>query len=142
MTKPTDVTLDILAAKAMRYMGIGKDITKLQTEKSDLATELRNSAATYGQKDEKGSATLQAGSYKIRNEKRVSRKLDEEKARALLKKKKLFDECVKIEQVEIFDEAAIEQAFYSGKITDDEMKSIMKEDISFAIRVEKKKDDA
>lgn len=66
----------------------------------------------------------------IERRERVSNRLNEDKAMALLVKKKLVEECT--ETIVVLKEDAILAANYSGKITDKELATLYEESSTFA----------
>jgi len=139
MSKPN---ADVVAGKAARYCAIAEDVKNLGEEKSGLAVELKNLAATYGMRDEYGSSTLDAGPFRIKNECRKTHKINEEVARRILSPKKLWKKVVQVETVEKVDADELEHLFLSGEITEAEMRQMIHEDLNFAIRVSRRPKDA
>lgn len=120
-----------------------------KTEES-YKKKLKSWLQDNGEEDEKGNfwlaipdervvPALQNGKrvVRVKSEKRQPIVLDEEKARELLGEKKLLDQVIQVETVEVIDEDEILALNFSGDLTDAELSQIFKEGKpSFALKLE------
>lgn len=93
-----------------------------------------------GETDDKGHAWFELAHVvegpegkkfeKLQRQRRVSQRLDPDAAERILKRRKLWDQCSRMERV--LDEDAVLAAGYEGKLSEAELSEIITESESFA----------
>ena len=96
---------------------------------------------TEGYEDEKGNILFEFenpidGVVRLEKQRRATRKLDEEKAEAIIAEKQLGDDVYKM--VRVIDEDALMASFYDGKLTEEELDEMFPVTVVWALRTPKK----
>jgi hypothetical protein len=144
------------------YLYLEECMANLEEYRKVIRESLFDAAMKYGAMDNKGSYSIQfSDGTGFKKEARTSVKLDNERAVELLMDKNLL-ECIKsqyklatedtltslvesyedehgelpegVEEVAVVDEAALEQAVMGGEITDEELKSVLKRETTYALK--------
>jgi len=129
---------DYLLNRSMRerseyFEGVGKKEMMAELEargapgENKLTLELDEPLMFTGYKDGKPKEKKIVG---CERRKRTTNNLNEEKFMALIKKKKLVEECTEV--VTVVSEDAILAANYQGKITDQELAGLYEENTTYA----------
>jgi hypothetical protein len=124
-----------IVSKVRKYVSLRSRIEDLSKEQTVLKTELSALVDNEGTPDEKGhlwySLPEEVDGYKsLQRQRKVSQKLDEDTARAILKQKGLTDRCYKL--VPVLDEAEVMACLYEDLLTEDEVDSMFPKSVSYA----------
>jgi hypothetical protein len=117
------------------FIGIQKQRKTLEAREGELKKNLSTIVETDGYTDDKGSEYIDfkepiEGYAGLKRERRVYQTLDEEKAFAVIAKKKLTSLCTKT--ITIVDEEAVQAAFFDGKLTQDDIDAMFTVRINYA----------
>jgi len=113
-----------------------KDV-KSQTD--ELKGQLRDQVKSCGTVVAGGHTVVETDKYVVTNQLRTTRKLDVDRARALLKSKKLLNVVERTETVTHLDEDEILHLVEIGKISDKEFATIMSKSTTEALLVKESK---
>lgn len=113
-----------LAGLAAQYLDASDKIKPLEATKKKLSSTLKEAATTYGTKDEKGTATVEAGAFVIKSVASKKQKIDHAKAVEVLRGLNLLERCT----MTIVDEKALEVCFQEGLIDLDTINSFATEE--------------
>jgi hypothetical protein len=124
-----------IIAKVRKYVSLRARIEDLTKEQSTLKSELSDLVDNEGTPDEKGhiwySLPEEVDGYQsLQRQRRVTQKLDEDTARAILKQKGLTDRCYKL--VPVLDESEVMACLYEGSLTEEEIDSMFPKSVSYA----------
>lgn len=133
---PNDVN-----AQAREYVYVKKQIDYLTDKSKTLRDQLFEHLDNDGEFDSKGSIVIELASdidgiVAIKKERRVSRKIDEEKAAELIAEKGLENRLYKT--VRVLDEDALMASLYSGDLTEAEIDMMYPEIVTWALKTLKK----
>lgn len=120
--------------KAAIYMDLKEKIAVLGAEQDVLKEDLKNIARDAGALVPNGHKVLMTGDYKLILEKRLSAKIDAEKAEPILKAKGLWSKVTKT--ITVIDEDKIEDAVNSGKLSKAEARKFIVSKEIEALKVE------
>lgn len=101
-----------IAGFAARYLDASDKIKPFEAEKKKLSGVLKEAAETFGETDEKGTATLEAGGFTIKKIATKKQKIDHVKVVEVLRGLNLLERCT----ATIVDEKALEVCFQEGLI--------------------------
>ena len=124
-----------IVSKVRKYVSLRSRIEDLTKEQSSLKTELSDLVDNEGTPDEKGHIWYSLpeevdGYVSLQRQRRVTQKLDEDTARAVLKQKGLTDRCYKL--VPVLDEAEVMACLYEDLLTEEEIDSMFPKSVSYA----------
>lgn len=129
--------LDAKTLNLIRQYEIFKEQRKILNE--DLASiraELAEVVQERGETDEDGHKILDFGraigkSKGLQWQRRVTRRLDEEKAREVLASKVLYERCTKIEV--LYDQDEIMACVAEGLLTDEDVEAMFPAEVTYAL---------
>lgn len=113
-----------IAGIAAQYLDASDKIKPLEAIKKKLSGTIKEAAVTYGTKDEKGTSTLEAGAFVVKNVVSKKQVIDHVKAVEVLRKLGLLERCTAI----VVDEKALEVCFQEGLIDLDTINSFATEE--------------
>lgn len=124
-----------IVSKVRKYVSLRSRIEDLTKEQTVLKTELSNLVDTEGIPDEKGHLWYNLpeevdGFKSLQRQRKVSQRLDEDTARAVLNQKSLTDRCYKL--VPVLNEAEVMACLYEGLLTEEEVDSMFPKSVSYA----------
>lgn len=119
------------------WLGIKTQADTLAKRQKELRDRLAGAIETEGYADDKGSLFLDLpeeidGFGALKYERRVVQSLNEDRAAALVKAKKLEKRCIVM--VPVLDQEEIFKAHYDGLITQEELDSIFDTSENFAFK--------
>ena len=115
------VTEDAFVAQAKEYIFLKKEIDALESKAKQLRDLIISEVDSLGEADSDGHILLDLdneidGVVSFKKERRVSRKIDEDKAAEIIDEKGLEEQLYKT--VRVVDEDALMVALYSDLLTD------------------------
>lgn len=133
---PNNVT-----SQAKEYIYIKNQLDYLTEKSKVLRNQLFEHLDQEGEYDSKGNILIEfdadiEGVTAIKKERRVSRKVDEEVAEAIIAEKGLEDKLYKT--IRVIDEDALMAALYSDDLTEDEIDRMYPEIVTWALKTLKK----
>lgn len=134
LKKGTALDRELILGKVARYDAVRAEAKKLDAEKKDLASFLKDAALEHGEEDGR-SNVLKLGDYTISNQAKVADVIDGEVALQFLEDKDLLEDCT----TRVLNKEAIEMCVQSGEISVDELETFMDEKVSYSINVKKTK---
>jgi len=134
------MNLNDIKQNVRQYIRLKDEIGVLTTRQTELKKRLLTSLDEV-EPDDRGHRVLDLedetiGDVRLTKQRRVSKTLDMSIAENVLKKKKIYDQCIKM--IPTLDEAAIMAAFYEGHLTEDDIDSMFPAKESFAFLVDNK----
>jgi len=132
--------LEDIKKNARQYVALRNEVGVLTDRQSELKKRLLGAMDTVDP-DDKGHRVLEfddavVGTIKMTKQRRVSKTLDMDIAEAVLTKKGIKEQCVKM--VPVLDEAAIMSAFYEGYLTEEDIDSMFPAKESYAFLLDNK----
>lgn len=136
-----DQALEPLKKELQQYVVLKEEVSSLETRVGQIKKRIISAIEELGEANEKGSLVLAvndelSGTASIVKQRRVSKVFDEETANKILKDKELFEECT--QTIVVLDQDAVMGAYYTGKLTDEDIESMFPEKVSWALILEKK----
>ena len=124
-----------ILSKVRKYVNLRSRIDDLTKEQAVIKTELAELVDNEGTPDEKGhiwySLPEEVEGYKsLQRQRKVSQRLDEDTARAILKQKGLTDRCYKL--VPVLDESEVMACLYEDLLSEEEVDSMFPKSVSYA----------
>lgn len=135
-------TEDPILTIAREYAILKKDADRVKERQDQLKPLIFERVDSDGEEDEKGSVWFSfpepvEGFVAFKKEKRSSRSLNEEVAEEIIARKGLEDKLYKT--VRVVDEDAVMAALYMDELTEDEVKEMFTEKVTWALVMSKKK---
>lgn len=132
------MNLNDIKSNARQYIRLKDEIGVLTTRQSELKKRLLTSLDEV-EPDDKGHRVLSLedetiGTVRLTKQRRVSKTLNMDIAEEILKKKKIYDHCIKM--VPTIDESAIMSAFYEGHLTEDDIDTMFASKETYAFLVD------
>ena len=139
-TPPRKPDSNPLMIKVREFISYKKQIDKLSKAQDELKKDLMQTVEEIGEVDDSGHQWLHLpeevdGYSALQRQRRVSQKLDMDAAEEILKKKGLYDKCVKM--VPMIDEDAVMGALYLGELTEEDIDQIFPKAITWAFVTKK-----
>ena len=121
--------------KVREYIGLRSQIDDLTKQQSILKTYLSNLVDESGEEDDKGHLWLELeqevdGYRSLQRQRRVSQRLDEEEAAALLKEKGLDSRCYSM--LPVLNQDEVMACLYEGLLTEEEVDKMFPKAITWA----------
>jgi hypothetical protein len=136
-----DFSQNPIMAKVREFVSFKNRIDDLTKSQNVIKAELMEFVDSNGIEDDKGHLWYELpeevdGVVSLQRQRRVSQKLDMDAAEILLKKKGLYDRCVKM--VPILEEDEVMACLYSDLLTEDEVDEMFPKTITWAFVPSKK----
>lgn len=136
-----DQALEPIKKEIQQYVVLKDEVSNLETRVGQIKKRIITAIEELGEANEKGSLVLaindeKSGTTSIVKQRRVSKVFDEDTANKILKEKELFDSCT--QTIVVLDQDAVMAAYYTGKLTDEDIESMFPEKVSWALILEKK----
>ncbi len=130
------LTNTALLTWAREFVTLGTQITQMNSRKTELRDRLAETVEKYGQADDYGHIFLDlpekvANVVGFKRERRVSTRINEDRAEELLKRKKLWDECTTT--ITVIDEEKLAKAVFNKKLSEDEFDSLRDVNVNYAL---------
>ena len=134
------MNLEEIKSNVRQYIRLKDEVGVLTTRQTQLKMRLLASLDEV-EPDDRGHRILDltdetVGEVRLTKQRRVSKTLDMSIAEDILKKKKIYDQCIKM--VPMIDEAAIMSAFYEGHLTEEDIDTMFAAKESYAFLVDNK----
>lgn len=135
-TKKPDVNWDEFPNTVRQFLACKKQSSFLEDRIDKLKKQINDIVDDNGEADEGGHIRLGLekpvdGIGALKRERRVSTKLDEERAEKILRRKGLYNRCAR--KVIVLDEEEIAKVTFEGKLTAKEFDSMFEETITWAL---------
>lgn len=129
-----------LVGRAKKYAFLKAQLEFLEKEQKALRTELFSVLDTDGEEDDKGNIVLELpeevdGYTSVVKQRRVSRKIDEEKAEEIITARGMEETLYKT--VRVVDEDALMAALYNDELTEAEIDEMYPQSIVWALVLKK-----
>lgn len=129
-----------LIARAKKYSFLKSQLDYLEKEQKELRLQLFEVLDTDGVEDDKGNIILELpeevdGYSAVTKQRRVSRKIDEDKAAEIITAKGLEDSLYKT--VIVVDEDALMAALYEDVLTEEEIDEMYPQSVTWALVLKK-----
>jgi len=140
-TEPRTADADDLVNQAKEYAFVKKQIEYLEKQKKDLHAKLFEKIDGDGFVDDKGNVILELptevdGYVSVMKQRRVSRKINEDKAADIIYEHGLQDSLYKT--VIVVDEDALMAALYEGVLTEAEIDEMYPQSVVWALVMNKR----
>lgn len=125
-----------------QFAVLKKQRDTIQKRENELKKELSGLVEDYGYEDPDGHIFYELpepveGFGALKRERRVSKKLSEDRAEGILRDKDVYEDCVKT--IVVLDEDAIMQAYYKGVLEDADIDAMFEEKVIYAFVPQKEK---
>jgi hypothetical protein len=132
---------DDLESQVREYIKVKSTMEVLEARQKELREKLFEKIDTNGFEDDKGNVILELEStieevVRLEKQRRVTRKLDENKADEIIAEKQLEDTVYEMKRV--INEDALMAAHYEGKISEDEIDKMFPAKVVWALTTKKK----
>jgi len=140
--EPRNVDEDDFLAQAKEYVFIKKQLDYFEAKQKEFKEKIFARLDAVGEADSEGHITLEFGDAidgvtSFKKQRRVGRKINQERAEEIIKEKGLEKELCKT--VQVIDEDALAAAMYSDLLTELEVDEMYPEVITWALVMSKKK---
>jgi len=115
------------------YRAIAEQQDVFKTEREELRSKIMPLVEQTGNRNDKGDIISPVGDFLVINQRRVSKKLNEERATALLKKKGLLSRCQKT--LVYIDEGELARLVEEGKLSVADLQRCIDESENYALVV-------
>lgn len=115
------------------YLNQDKMAKQMAKEADSMKQTIVAYLKAHGEPDDRGSLWVEAGTHRLKHERRISKTLDEAKASTWLRRRHLLDQCQKT--VVVFDEDEMLGLAHDGKIPDDVLEGFYDTREVFAFKV-------
>lgn len=134
--KKGGLTDSALLDKVRQWAALDSQVKLIEPRKKGLRDWILNTVESYGYEDDKGNGWIDLpesvdGIVAIQRQKRVGQTINEERAETLLKKKGIYKECTTT--IVVLDEDAIRKAVFTGKISQEELDSLVDSKVTYAL---------
>lgn len=117
-----------------QFLSLREQIKLLTERETELKLRLKDAAQKLGEVDSKGHVVLQVGDTKLTNQRKVSNQLNAEVAEKIITEKGLLEDCMPF--VRKLDQDAIMAALYKDQLTEEDIKQMFPEKITYAFLVQ------
>jgi len=129
-----------LVTRVKKYAFLKAQLDYLEKEQKELRPQLFENIDLEGEEDDKGNIVLELpqeveGYSSVIKQRRVSRKIDEERAEAIIAERGLEDTLYKT--VRVIDEDALMAALYNDELTEAEVDDMYPQSITWALVLKK-----
>jgi hypothetical protein len=139
-TEPRSASEDEITSQAKEYVFSKKQIEYFEAKSKTLRDKLFAKIDELGEVDTEGHIILDLpeeidGVIGFKKQRRVSRKINEEKAEEIIEAKNLGDQLYKT--IRVIDEDALMAALYSDQLTEEEIDEMYPQQITWALTMNK-----
>ena len=140
-TEPRVADADDFVAQARNYSFIKQQLEYWEKQQKELKAKLFEQLDAEGEADSSGNIVIELpeeidGAVAVVKQRRVSRKINEERAFELIEEKGLRDKLIITK--EVVDEDALMAALYSDELTEDEIEEMYPQNIVWALVLKKR----
>jgi len=140
-TEPRSADADDFSAQAKNYAFIKRQLEYWEKQQKEAKEKLFEKLDVDGEPDSSGNIVIELsedidGIVAVVKQRRVSRKIDETRAFALIEKKGLRDTLIVTK--EIVDEDALMAALYSDELTEEEIEEMYPQSVVWALVMKKR----
>ena len=127
--------------QAKQYAFLKSQLDYLEKQQKELRVKLFEMIDTDGEPDSKGNIVLELpqevdGYVAVTKQRRVTRKIDEEKAAEVIAEHELEDSLYKT--IRVIDEDALMAALYDDTLTEEEVEEMYPQSVTWALVLSKK----
>lgn len=139
--EPRVAQQDDLVNQAKQYVFLKSQLDYLEKQQKELRVKLFEMIDTDGEPDSKGNIVLELpqevdGYVAVTKQRRVTRKIDEEKAAEVIAEHELEDSLYKT--IRVIDEDALMAALYDDTLTEEEVEEMYPQSVTWALILSKK----
>ena len=139
--EPRVAQQDDLVNQAKQYVFLKSQLDYLEKQQKELRVKLFEMIDTDGEPDSKGNIVLELpqevdGYVAVTKQRRVTRKIDEEKAAEVIAENELEDSLYKT--IRVIDEDALMAALYDDTLTEEEVEEMYPQSVTWALILSKK----
>ena len=139
--EPRVAQQDDLVNQAKQYAFLKSQLDYLEKQQKELRVKLFEMIDTDGEPDSKGNIVLELpqevdGYVAVTKQRRVTRKIDEEKAAEVIAEHELEDSLYKT--IRVIDEDALMAALYDDTLTEEEVEEMYPQSVTWALVLSKK----
>jgi len=129
-----------LVTRVKKYAFLKAQLDYLEKEQKELRPQLFENIELEGEEDDKGNVVLELpheveGFRSVIKQRRVSRKIDEERAEVVINGRGLEDKLYKT--VRVIDEDALMAALYNDELTEEEVDDMYPQSVTWALVLKK-----
>jgi len=139
--EPRVAKQDDLLSRTKQYSFVKGQIDYLEKEQKELRGQLFEDIDNAGEPDSKGNIVLELpqevdGYVAVVKQRRVTRKINEEKAAEIIAEHNLEESLYKT--IRVIDEDALMAALYNDTLTEDEIEAMYPQTVTWALILSKK----
>ena len=127
------MNLDIIKNTVKQYLALKKEADMLSERTTELKKRLTSDVEEFGEENDRGHIVLDVDGVTLTKQRKVSKNLDMDVAEQMLKKRGIYDRCVKMEPV--LQENEILACVYTGDLTEEDIDVMFPDKVSYAFLV-------
>jgi hypothetical protein len=127
------MNLDIIKNTVKQYLALKKEADMLSERTTELKKRLTSDVEEFGEENDRGHIVLDVDGVTLTKQRKVSKNLDMDVAEQMLKKRGIYDRCVKMEPV--LQENEILACVYTGDLTEEDIDVMFPAKVSYAFLV-------
>lgn len=127
------MSLDIIKNTVKQYLALKKEADMLSERTTELKKRLTSDVEEFGEENDRGHIVLDVDGVTLTKQRKVSKNLDMDVAEQMLKKRGIYERCVKMEPV--LQENEILACVYTGDLTEEDIDVMFPAKVSYAFLV-------
>jgi len=127
------MNLDNIKNTVKQYLALKKEADMLSERTTELKKRLTSDVEEFGEENDRGHIVLDVDGVTLTKQRKVSKNLDMDVAEQMLKKRGIYDRCVKMEPV--LQENEILACVYTGDLTEEDIDVMFPAKVSYAFLV-------
>jgi hypothetical protein len=127
--------MDINSIKqtVQQYLALKKEADLLSDRTTEIKKRLTADVEAYGEENDRGHIVLDVENAVLTKQRKVTKNLDMDVAEQMLKKRGIYDRCVKMEPV--LQENEILACVYTGELSEEDIDIMFPAKVSYAFLV-------
>ena len=127
------MSLETIKNTVKQYLALKKEADMLAERTGELKKRLTSDVEEFGEENDRGHIVLDVDGVTLTKQRKVSKNLDMAVAEQMLKKRGVYDRCVKMEPV--LQENEILACVYTGDLTEEDIDIMFPSKVSYAFIV-------
>jgi hypothetical protein len=127
--------MDIQSIKqtVKQYLALKKEADLLSERTAEIKKRLTADVEAYGEENDRGHLVLDVDDAVLTKQRKVTKNLDMDVAEQMLKKRGIYDRCIKMEPV--LQENEILACVYTGELSEEDIDIMFPAKVSYAFLV-------
>lgn len=127
------MNLDNIKNTVKQYLALKKEADMLSERTIELKKRLTSDVEEFGEENDRGHIVLDVDGVTLTKQRKVTKNLDMDIAEQMLKKRGIYDRCIKMEPV--LQENEILACVYTGDLTEEDIDVMFPAKVSYAFLV-------